>query len=316
MFPFCNCNSASKTKKKKNADKALQEAIPEPDEINRNLGVIRLNWQNSQKAGDLFHPETARVMGWEVDEQTLDIDFEQCQRGEWNDDIEKNFRAILQNFQNSNRETLTFDCGFGILYQNKCRQLCKEMKYAPCFFFSTLLLLPLVSSICQIDGKILIITSNGESLNKHFQNILRIVYEDESDNILQDKGNRFLICGVEDTKIGRVIADEKRAFETSFKNHDHFLRILCNKVAAYQSDDHSEKIVGIVVECTELNVADDLRIMYGVPVWDLVKGLTMSFAHTSTQSFTLKECKDGDYAGSSNDSNLTSSIDSEQSEHD
>ena len=134
-----------------------------------------------------------------------------------------------------------------------------------------------MSSICQIDGKILIITSNGKSLNKNFQKILQIVYENESDNILQDKGKRFLICGVEDTKIGRVIADEKREFETSFKNHDHFLAILFDKVDEYKSDDDSEKIVGIVVECSELNVADDLRTMYGVPGTMQVKNCIPNF---------------------------------------
>jgi len=216
------------------------------------LGIIRLDYDYPPAKGDIDSPAT---FPYDVYYKVVPgLTFEMCQSGKMTKQVEERFKSSIRWLAEEKHVcAITGDCGFMLQFQTLARKITDIQ-----VFMSPLCQLPGVMSAYSSRDQIIIMTSNGKSLNtaKLCDLVRRHCGVDT-----HEKRYNVVCCsdidGFEAVALGEKV-DTKKVEPGVVKK----------AIGAVARFPHSK---AILLECTELPpYADAIRNATGLPVYDAI----------------------------------------------
>jgi len=149
------------------------------------LGVVRLDSDYIENHGDICSLDS---YGYHVFYKVVPgFTFEMCQSGKLSEEVEKRFKQTIKWLAEEKKvDAITSSCGFMMYFQDIARKVTKVP-----VFLSSLCLLPAITCTLASDEQVIIMTSNGKSLER-MRNLIRTQCG------VDTHGKRFHIVGCED----------------------------------------------------------------------------------------------------------------------
>jgi len=240
----------------------------------KNLGVVRLDYNYPPTYGDIDHPGTFEFM---VKYRQVDgLFFEVAQAGSMAQEIMANMAAAIQHLEEEGKVTgISGDCGFMMHYQCFARYVART----PVFMSSLIQSACLAAAILPTE-RVLIATANGSTM------------QPGKDKLLRDSGievtdpDRFVIEGLETLDGFDAVANGTKVDTIRVQNAlvQRMKDVVARENAPRQ--DGKGPIRMILFECTELpHFSDAVRQSTGLPVFDLVTCVNYFINATSTKNW-------------------------------
>jgi len=214
------------------------------------LGVVRLDSDYTENEGDIcsLHSHSCHVYYKVVPGFT----FEMCQSGKLSPGVEERFKqSIIWLVEEKKVDAITSSCGFMMYFQD----IAREVSSVP-VFLSSLCLLPAITSTLPKNEQVIIMTSNGKSLER-MKDLIRS--QCGVDNQLE----RFHIVGCQDVDGFEKVAIREKVDVKQVE--PGMVKRALKSLAKYP------KSRAFLLECTVMPpYSNAIRYHTGLPVFDVI----------------------------------------------